>query len=410
MHISQIKYFFILFMISSLAFSKKLKEGTYRAVLILNEKENIELPFNFDVKYKGKKPTIIIKNADERITVDEISIKGDSVNFKMPVFDTEFKTVFVGDNLEGIWINNYKTTNNKIKFKATFGETNRFALVPGKANPYFEGRWEATFSPDTKDSSKAIGVFHHVEQTDYMTGTFLTETGDYRYLEGMKQGNKLYLSCFDGSHAFLFIAEYKDEILKGKFYSGASWVESWTAKLNPAFKLKDAEEITFLENKDQKINFSFPNLDKKNTSLNDKKFENKPVIIQIMGSWCPNCMDESAYLAQVYKEYKKDGLEIIALAFEKTGDLEKAKNNLLRLKKKFGMEYEILITQQTGKEKASEVLAALNKITAFPTTIFLNKQHQVVKIHTGFSGPATGAEYEIFKQRTESLIKQLVKE
>jgi thiol-disulfide isomerase/thioredoxin len=410
MRILKFTYLFILIGMSSFVFSKKLKEGTYRAVLILNEKDNIELPFNFDVKYKGKKPSIIIKNADERITVDEITIKGDSVNFKMPVFDTEFRTIFVGDNLEGVWINHYKTTGNIIKFKAIFDDTNRFGFMPGKANPYFEGRWETTFSPGTKDSSKAIGVFHHIEQTDYLTGTFLTETGDYRYLEGMKHGRKLYLSCFDGGHAFLFIAEYKDQIMTGVFYSGATWTEPWIAKLNPDFKLKDAEEITFLKNKDEKINFSFPGLDKKAVSLNDKKFANKPVIIQVMGSWCPNCMDESAYLAQVYKQYKNEGLEIIALAFEKTSDPEKAKNNLLRLKKKFGMEYDILITQQTGKEKASEVLSALNKITAFPTTLFLNKQHQVVKIHTGFSGPATGAEYEVFKQRTDNLIKQLIKE
>ena len=403
-------YLLILFLFSMSLFSKKLKEGSYRGVLILNEENNTELPFNFDVKYKGKKPVIIIRNADERIIVDEITIKGDSVNFKMPVFDTEFKTVFVGDNLEGLWINNYKTSKNKIKFKAIFGETNRFSFVPGKANPYFEGRWETTFSPATKDSSKAIGIFHHVEQTDYITGTFLTETGDYRYLEGMKTGSKLYLSCFDGSHAFLFIAELNGEKLSGTFYSGASWQEPWIAMKNDSFKLANADEITFLKNKEEKINFSFPDLTKKTVSLSDKKFENKPVIIQVMGSWCPNCMDESAYLAGIYKQYKNQGLEIIALAFEKTNDFEKAKKQLLRLKNKFNMDYDILITQQTGKDKASEVLSALNKISAFPTTLFLNKQHQVVKIHTGFSGPATGKDYELYKQNTEKLIANLLKE
>jgi thiol-disulfide isomerase/thioredoxin len=395
---------------TSSVFSKKLKEGSYRGVLILNEENGIELPFNFDVKYKGKKPAIIIKNADERIVVDEISVKGDSLIFKMPVFDTEFRTVFVGDNIEGLWINHYKTTKNKIKFKATYGETNRFPFVPGKPNPYFEGRWETTFSPNTKDSSKAIGVFHHVEQTDYLTGTFLTETGDYRYLEGIKNGNKLFLSCFDGSHAFLFIAELNNEKLIGTFYSGASWQEPWVAIRNDSYKLANADEITFLKNKDEKINFAFPDLDKKTVTLNDKKFENKPVIIQVMGSWCPNCMDESAYLASIYKQYKTEGLEIIALAFEKTNDFEKAKYQLLRLKKKFNMEYDILVTQQTGKEKAGEVLSALNKISAFPTTLFLNKQHQVVKLHTGFSGPATGIYYEEFKRDTETLIKKLLKE
>jgi hypothetical protein len=74
------------------------------------------------------------------------------------------------------------------------------------------------------------------------------------------------------------------------------------------------------------------------------------------------------------------------------------------------MQYEILITQLTGKDKASETLSALNKISAFPTTLFLNKKHEVVKVHTGFSGPATGKDYETFKQNTEKLIDQLIKE
>lgn len=396
-------------MMSGILFSKnKLKEGIYRGSLLI-ESKYLEIPFNFEVKYKGKKPTIIIMNADERIVVDEITVKGDSVNFKMPVFDTEFRTKLVNGNLEGVWINHYKTERNTMKFTAVFGEQKRFMFAPGKANPYFEGRWETTFSPGSKDSSKAIGVFHHVEQTDFVTATFLTETGDYRYLEGMKNDNKLWLSTFDGSHAYLFIAELKNNVLSGKFYSGATWEESWTAHLNPDFKLMDAEEITFLKNKDEVIQFSFPGLDKQKVSLSDKKFENKPVIIQVMGSWCPNCLDESVYFSQLYKQFKNDGLEIIALAFEKTNDFEKARAQLLRLKKRLGIDYDILITQQTGKEQAGEILPALNKIAAFPTTLFLNKQHQVVKIHTGFSGPATGNEYDIYKQKTEALLRNLLK-
>ncbi|MDX2172329.1 MAG: TlpA disulfide reductase family protein [Bacteroidota bacterium] len=384
--------------------------GTYRAVLVLNAENNIELPFNFDVKYNGKKPVIIIKNADERITVDEITIKGDSVNFKMPVFDTEFRTILKNDTLIGVWINHYRKEKNSIPFKAVYNQTNRFNLAPGKSNPYFEGSWEVTFSPGTNDSSKAIGVFHHLEQTDFLTGTFLTETGDYRYLEGMKHGNKLYLSCFDGSHAFLFIAKHSDSKLTGKFYSGSHWEENWEAIQNPKFKLRNADEITFLKNKEDKLTFSFPNLKKKIISINDKRYENKPLIVQVMGSWCPNCMDESAYLSQVYKQYNKQGLEIIALAFEKTNDFDKAIQQVTRLKTKFKIDYEILITGQIGKEKASETLSALNKISAFPTTLYLNKQHQIVKITTGFSGPATGKDYEAFKQQVEGLILNLLKE
>jgi len=405
-------YLIYLIAVLSLCFkthAAKLKEGTYRAILLLNVENNIELPFNFEIKYKGKKPLIIIKNSDERIIVDEIIIKGDSINFKMPVFDTEFRTILYNDTLIGVWINHYKNENNVIQFKAFYNQTKRFNFVPGKANPNFEGSWEVTFSPNTKDSSKAIGVFHHVEQTDYLTGTFLTETGDYRYLEGIKNGNKLYLSCFDGSHAFLFIAEYNSLQLSGNFYSGAHWQEKWLAKQNPNFKLRNEDEITFLKNKKDNLNFSFLNLNKKTISINDKKYENKPLIIQIMGSWCPNCMDETSYLSTIYTKYNRKGLEIIALAFEKTTDYDKAVKLVTRLKNRFKINYEILITEQTGKDKASETLSALNKISAFPTTLFLNKQHQVVKITTGFSGPATGKDYETFKQETETLILNLLK-
>ena len=53
---------------------------------------------------------------------------------------------------------------------------------------------------------------------------------------------KLYLSCFDGSHAFLFIAENNGkEITKGDFYSGSTWHESWIAKRNDNFMLHDPE-------------------------------------------------------------------------------------------------------------------------------------------------------------------------
>jgi thiol-disulfide isomerase/thioredoxin len=390
--------------------AKKLKEGIYRGVLFLDEEKNIELPFNFTVEYKGKNPRIIIMNSDERIVVDEITIRGDSVKFKMPVFDTEFKALMVGTGLEGYWINNYRTTKNKIKFKATYGESKRFLFTPGKVDPLFEGKWEVTFSPGIKDSSKAIGIFHHQEQTDYVSGTFLTETGDYRYLEGMRHENKLYLSAFDGSHAFLFLIENRGgDLIEGIFYSGAHHSEKLIGKKNDAFKLRNANEITITVN-NEKLNFSFPDLDNKTVTLDDKKYANKPVIVQLLGTWCPNCMDECRYLKQLYNQYKSQGLEIVGLAFEKTTDREKAVQLIKRLKQRLNIDYEILVTGQTGKEKASESFRSLNGITAFPTTIFLNKEHRIVRIHTGFNGPATGKEYDTFKEETEKLVDKLIAE
>ncbi|MBC7694534.1 MAG: TlpA family protein disulfide reductase [Burkholderiales bacterium] len=404
------KPFVLFLLLTSFICSAQLKSGIWRGVLFLNPNERTELPFNFEIKTVKGKYQLIIHNAQERIVVNETILKKDSFNFKMPVFDTEFKTKIIGDSiLTGVWINHTKKENKTIAFTAKYGNSMRFLYVPGKPDKLYEGKWEVTFSPGSADSSKAIGLFKHKNESAYVDGTFLTETGDYRYLEGMIHNGMMYLSCFDGSHAFLFVAENNGEdINKADFYSGSTWHESWMGKRNDSFKLQNPESLTYLKDSTKKINFSFYNIKDQKISLDDAKFKDKVVIIQVMGSWCPNCMDESAYLSEVYKKYNKKGLEIIALAYERTADKERAKTNLTRLTKRFDIGYDILLTGFTGKEKASESLPFLNKVMAFPTTIILDKQHKVKTVYTGFSGPATGKAYEDYTQKTEELISELL--
>jgi thiol-disulfide isomerase/thioredoxin len=402
----------IFILISFFGFGQnKLKPGTWRGVLTLSEKKNeLVLPFNFNVKYFQEFLSIDILNAEEKITITEIMLSGDSVNFKMPVFDSEFRTVLKNDTLRGLWINNSKKEKNRIPFEAYYNDKRRF-ITSAKPSVDFSGRYEVTFNPKKEDEYKSVGVF---KQTgNKITGTFLTETGDYRYLEGAVQNNEMSLSCFDGAHAFLFFSSSfkktgKADSVNGKVFYGISGTEDWTAVKNEKFKLKDPEGITTLKNPNEKVNFSFPNLEKQTVTLNDPKFDNKVVVIQIMGSWCPNCMDETAYLSKVYKQYKGKGLEIVALAYEKTDDFEKNKKNISRLKTKYGVDYEMLITGFTGKAKASESLPFLNSISAFPTTIILDRKHNVKSIYTGFNGPATGKEYDLYKAKTESLLTELL--
>lgn len=409
-HLICILLFFSTVSISTIAQTNP-KQGIWRGVLALNEEKNIELPFNFEIKKVGDKTQLIIHNAQERITVTEINTKKDSFNFKMPVFDSEFLCELIGDTLlKGSWINHVKSEHNIIPFKGMFGNSKRFLFLNDSSSPSFEGKWEITFSPNAIDSSKAIGIFKHTNGGNNLTGTFLTETGDYRYLEGMVNKNRMYLSCFDGAHAFLFIAENKEnELINGHFYSGSTSDDTWIGERNNAFKLRDPESITKLKSATNKVEFSFKNVFNKVVTLNDDRYKNKPVIIQIMGTWCPNCMDETTYLAGIYDKYSKQGLEIIALAYERTLDQAKVKNNISRLKIKCNAKYEFLITGLAGKVKASESLPFLNEISAFPTTIILDKNHQVKTIYTGYSGPATGIEHKEFKVKFEELVNEIIK-
>lgn len=393
----------------STAFSRPAP-GIYRGVLTLNASGDLELPFSFELRYKGRKPQITIMNADERIVVTEINIKGDSVNFRMPVFDTEFRTVATAQGFDGVWINHYRKNERVLKFRATRGDSGRFRRPTHPATTRIEGRWRCVFSAGTKQETPAVAIFHHIEQTNNVSGTFLTETGDYRYLEGVVSGDTLLLSAFDGSRAYLFTAMVRnDSLVKGMFYSGSHWQEPFSGVRDEGYTLRDPKSITGLRDTAATIGFSFPDTKGKVVSLSDRKFRDKPVIVQLMGSWCANCMDESRYLAELYSNYKKQGLEIVALAYEKTNDREKALKQVKRMKERLELPYDVLITGATGKDEAGRTMPQLSGVTAFPTTLFLDRNHRVVRIFTGFSGPATGTEYEKFRNETAELINRLLK-
>ena len=382
----------------------RINEGLWRGTLMLDTKKQIELPFIFNVYYADGVPSITIFNSEERIVVDEVIVKNDSLFFEMPVFDSEFKCKFFPGLMQGVWINNSK--NYSVPFSAVFGQTDRFKPhVITRVD--FSGKWETTFGIGTPDSSKAIGEFKQNKQI--LKGTFLTETGDYRYLEGIADGKNLYLSSFDGAHAYLFLAIMDEKgVVNGDFYSGINGHEKFKAIRNDLFQLRDPYTITKAI-KGEAVNFSFINTEGKKMSLSDEKYKDKVVIIQLMGSWCPNCMDETAYLSTLYNDYQNKGVEIIALAYERTTDLEKAKSTVLRLKNKYGAPYEFLITGLSGSVAAQKSLPFLSSVTAFPTTIYLNKKHEVEKIYTGFNGPATGAAYTKMKESTENLLNELIK-
>ncbi len=383
-----------------------INDGIWRGTLTLDVKKQIELPFIFNVYYADGQPTLTIFNGEERIVVDETEMKGDSLFFKMPVFDTEFKCKVFPGLMQGVWINNSKKENKVVPFSAIFGQTDRFkARVITRIE--VAGKWETTFGVGSTDSSKAIGVFTQNKQI--VKGTFLSESGDYRYLEGIADGKNLYLSSFDGAHAYLFTAimNEKEELI-GDFYSGIWGHEKFKAVGNSRFELRDPYSITKTV-KGVPVDFSFVNTEGNKISLSDEKYKNKVVIVQLMGSWCPNCMDETAYLSGLYNDYKSKGVEIIALAYERTTDIEKAKTNVLRLKNKYGAGYEFLITGQSGATNAQKSLPFLSSVSAFPTTIYLNKNHEVAKIYTGYNGPATGSAYTKMKESTENLLNDLIK-
>jgi thiol-disulfide isomerase/thioredoxin len=129
-----------------------------------------------------------------------------------------------------------------------------------------------------------------------------------------------------------------------------------------------------------------------------------------MGTWCPNCLDESQFLADYYLKNKSRGVEIIALDYERMDDFEKAKKKIARFTSRLKINYPTLFAGTTTAENKKKSLPMLNHIMSFPTTIFIGKKGTVRKIHTGFNGPATGKLYEEFKTDFNSFMEKLIKE
>ncbi|NRA91741.1 MAG: TlpA family protein disulfide reductase, partial [Psychroserpens sp.] len=167
--------------------------------------------------------------------------------------------------------------------------------------------------------------------------------------------------------------------------------------------------LTFLREGYDTLEFSFPDANGNMVSLDDERFEDKVVVVQIMGTWCPNCLDESKYYSQYYNTKNDDNVEMVALAFEYSKTEEKAFQSIQRLKEDVGIDYPILLAQYgtSSKQKAQEKLPMLNHVLSYPTSIFIDKQGKVRKIHTGFNGPATGDKFIEFKRDFTTFLEQL---
>ena len=383
------------------------QQGWWGAKLHRSDSSNIV--FTFEWKTENGKPVWYIRNAAERIKVNNISIKGDSLFVQMPVFESQFRLKKTDNKLTGVWLKNGAVKTQVIPFSASFGGK-RF-ISNTIANKNITGRWAVSF-PNNKTDKLSVAEF---KQTgNKLTGTFLNATGDYRYLEGIVTKDSLFLSCFDGGHAFLFTAKIENNqtITNGLFYSGGTYKENWNAVKDAGAKVPKESVEMFMKPGEENLHFTFSDLSGKPVSINDERFKNKVVVVQLMGSWCPNCMDETAFLSEYYNKNKQRGFEVIALAYEYSTNLERSIKSLQKFQTRYNVQYTILNTGVTVGDslRTEKTLPELTPIKFFPSSVILDKKGKIRKLDTGFNGPGTGDHYLVYKKEFEELIDKLLLE
>lgn len=379
--------------------------GQYRGVL---QSPGGELAFPIHITKQADSLAGFVVNGADTASFNVVELKGDSLIMGFDYYDSYLRAEVQSDgSLSGKWRRLDEGGNYlSMKFSAEKGVTYRYKPTSVKTYP-FEGEWQATFT-DEDGTFPAHGDF--VSQPGgKLYGTFQTETGDYRFLEGIYTDSTFTLSTFDGPHAFLFKGKLQaDGTLKGDFWSKDSYHATWTAKRGKN-RLKDPLQVSADQALGNKVTFSFPNLQGDTVSASDPRFENKPMLVYLFGSWCPNCADEARMLRDLYaEEYSDSDLKVVGLAFEYSGDYPKAVEMVKRYKERFNIPWHLLIAGTSDKQKAADQLPFLDQVLSYPTSIFINRNHTIEAIHVGFNGPATGSAYYNEIQRYKEHIDEIL--
>ncbi len=395
----------LLFLLPVQTFAQESKmdlTGTWQVTLNVGTSEAAKgLTFIVDVSKQKDDYAAFVVNGTERISIPSFDyVDGKGVQIEIDHFAsrlTLYPTKETG-MYSGVW----EKRRGKDNMATVPAEMKKLVNVDYQDPGEFLGRWAVKFA-DSDDL--AVGIFEKSADSNGVQGTFLTTTGDYRYLAGGVQEGKLTLTCFDGGHAFLFEVNKSDEGLKGTFHSGNWYQTTWSATADDAIELPDAFGQTEWMDGVDFAQLQFPDLDGKLVSPLDSKFGGSCKIIEVFGSWCPNCHDAAAYLKELQEKYGPEGLSIVGLAFELTGDFEKDAQQVRIFAERNGTKYPVLIAGTADKTEATKQLQVLDRVRSFPTMIFLDEANNVKAIYTGFSGPATGEAYQKLRQQFENIIE-----
>ncbi len=391
--------------------------GNWRAVLA---SPGGELPFELVIREGEQGLAAVAVTGAEEAPFSSLRRQGDEVVLEFDWYDSRIVAHLdaSGDRLIGSWSKTAPDGTSRLPFEASRGGAQRFrspdeaGLVAGDEGGVasVSGDWEISFV-DESGSEPARGELR--QEGSRVTGTILTPVGDYRFLEGSYEQGVLRLSTFDGAHAFLFQAHAQaDGSLAGDFWSRDSYHATWTARRTSEGTqvLPDAWQLVGLTNDQGLFRFSFPDLEGHQVAGSDPAFEGRVLLVNIFGSWCPNCNDEAPLLAEWDRRYRDAGLSIIGLAYEFTGDPARDARVLGRFAERYGIEYPLLLAGVSDKAAAAETLPDLTSIVAYPTSVFIGRDRRVRKIYTGFSGPGTGSRHDELKAAMTGLIEELLAE
>jgi thiol-disulfide isomerase/thioredoxin len=331
-----------------------------------------------------------------------VSRIGDSLVLDLADYAATMRARIAGDSLIGFYHNVGNRGPRTIPFRASRGT---WPAEPPP--PALVGRWDAFFNPAERPSPR---VLEFRRTPGGLEGTIIANSGDYGQFWGGAAADSFAMSHFDGSFVYHLTGALDGDTLRGIFHAGLRSQTPFVAvrssgrpHLTPPAEVVKADSTA-------PFRFAFPSVDGGMVTSDDERFRGKVVIVDIIGTWCPTCHDAAPLMVDLYRRHRDRGLEIVALAYEVTGDTAVDGALVRRYRDKFGITFPMLLAGVNDSESPAASQPQLSGPIAFPTTIFLDRTGRVRRVHAGFYGPATGAAHQAIKREFVQLVERLLNE
>ena len=353
--------------------------GRWDAVVTVND---VDVPFAFVIEADGASVSGAFFNGERRTNSTRARIDGNSVTFRFDQYATELVATLKDGELWG----EYRRPRGPYPFKAARARAVSSVGVASAA-PSIEGTW--IIGAQSRKGETAWRFIAR-QRGPEVEATILRVDGDTGTLEGSWRGDRFVLSHFSGARPLLLeVIPRADGTLALK-QNGRVELIGARERSDAAAAIgtpTDPAVHTRVKDPSEPFRFAFPDLSGQLVSNTDARFAGKVVLVNISGSWCPNCHDEAPFLAALHRTYRAQGLEVVTLSFEDEDQL-KDPQRLRAFLETYGIEYTVLLagTPEQLKEKVPQAV----NLDAFPTTFLLGRDGRVRGVHAGFPGPGSG--------------------
>lgn len=171
--------------------------------------------------------------------------------------------------------------------------------------------------------------------------------------------------------------------------SSPSALPAFKAALEHAARAGILEEMARLK----PFPFDFELKDTSDRTVRLADYKGKVTIVDIWGTWCPPCRKEIPHFAELYKEYRDKGLEIVGINCHEGGSPDEVKKRIQIFARETEIPYRCLLNDETTEPK-------IPGFQGYPTTLFLDRTGKVRMMLVGYTP----------KVRLEAIVSTLLAE